>query len=90
MDLDPTTGQYRFTANVPSVEMNDLRRTLGIKPLPMPFGGALRGVLHCTGPLEQPVFTGQEHFQPGSPYSFAAFGQSDKSTAIALLSGQYE
>lgn len=58
MDLDPVTGQYRFTASVPSVEMNDLRRTLGIKPLPMPIGGALRGVLHCTGALEQPVFSG--------------------------------
>ena len=52
------TGQYRFTASVPSVEMNDLRRTLGIKPLPMPVGGALRGILHCTGTLEQPVFSG--------------------------------
>lgn len=59
MDLDPTTGQYRLTASVPGVEMNDLRRTLGIKPPPMPIGGALRGVLHCTGPLEQPVFSGR-------------------------------
>lgn len=59
MDLDPVTGQYRFTASVPCVEMNDLRRTLGIKPLPMPIGGALRGVLHCTGALEQPVFSGK-------------------------------
>ena len=59
MDLDPVTGQYRFTASVPSVELNDLRRTLGVKPLPMPVGGALHGVLHCTGPLEQPVFSGQ-------------------------------
>lgn len=59
MDLDPISGQYRFTASVPSVEMNDLRRTLGIKPLPMPVGGALRGVLHVTGPLEQPVFSGK-------------------------------
>ena len=62
MDLDPITGQYRFTASVPSVEMNDLRRTLGIKPLPMPVGGALRGVLHCTGSLEQPVFSGHTPF----------------------------
>ncbi len=58
MDLDPVSGQYRLMASVPGVEMNDLRRTLGIKPPPMPIGGALRGVLHCTGPLEQPVFSG--------------------------------
>lgn len=58
MDLDPATGEYRFTASVPGVEVNDLRKTLGIRPLPLSFGGAVRGVLHCSGPLEQPVFSG--------------------------------
>ena len=59
MDLDPDTGQYRISASVPGVEMNDLRKTLGVRPTPFPLGGALRGVLHCTGPLEQPVFSGE-------------------------------
>ena len=58
LDLNPDTGQYRLSANVPHVEANELRRTLGIRPPPLPVGGALRGVMHCTGPLEQPVFSG--------------------------------
>ena len=51
-------GQYRLSANVAHVEANDLRRTLGVRPPPLPIGGALRGIMHCTGPLEQPVFSG--------------------------------
>ena len=58
MDLNPETGQYRLSASVPGVEGNDLRRTLAIRPLPFPVGGAVRGVLHVTGPLETPVFSG--------------------------------
>ena len=58
MDLDPDTGSYRLSANVPRVEANDLRKTLGVRPPPYPVAGALRGVLHCTGPLEKPVFSG--------------------------------
>ena len=58
MDLDPEYGQYRLTCSVPSVDANDLRRTLGIRPPPYAVAGALRGVVHCTGPLDQPVFAG--------------------------------
>lgn len=58
MDINPETGQYRLSASVPGVEANDLRRTLAIRPTPFPIGGAVRGVLHCTGPLETPVFSG--------------------------------
>ncbi len=58
MDLNPETGQYRLSASVPYVEGNDLRRTLAIRPLPFPVGGGVRGVLHVTGPLETPVFSG--------------------------------
>ena len=60
MDLNPETGQYRLSASVPGVEANDLRKTLAIRPLPFPVGGAVRGVLHCTGPLETPVFSGND------------------------------
>lgn len=51
-------GQYRLSASIPSVEINTLRATLGARPLPVPVTGAVRGVLHCTGPLEYPVFSG--------------------------------
>lgn len=58
MDLNPKTGTYRLQANVPGVEVNALRATLGVRPIPFPVAGALRGVLHCTGPLEKPIFSG--------------------------------
>ena len=58
MDLNPTTGQYRLSATVSEVELNEVRKTLGIKPPPLPVGGAIRGILHVAGPLEQPVFSG--------------------------------
>ena len=59
MDLDPATGQYRLSAVVPGVEANALRATLGVRPLPQPLAGALRGSLHVTGPLEEPLFSGE-------------------------------
>jgi hypothetical protein len=40
------------------VEVNSLRATLGVRPIPFPIAGALRGVLHVTGPLEKPIFSG--------------------------------
>lgn len=40
------------------VEVNGLRSTLGVRPIPFPVAGALRGVLHVTGPLEKPIFSG--------------------------------
>ncbi len=43
---------------LPGVEVNALRATLGVRPAPQPVAGALRGVMHCTGPLEHPVFSG--------------------------------
>ena len=58
MDLNPDSGEYRFQATVPEVEVNALRETLGVRPLPFPLAGALRGTLFCTGPLEEPSFSG--------------------------------
>ncbi len=58
MDLNPDTGHYRLSATVPHVEVNALRATLGVRPMPFPVAGAVRGVVHCTGPLEKPVFAG--------------------------------
>jgi hypothetical protein len=60
MDLNPDAGQYRFSAEVPLVEANALRATLGVRPLPQPLAGALRGTLHITGPLEEPLFSGAQ------------------------------
>lgn len=59
MGLNPESGQYRVSADVVGVEVNDLRKTLGLRPLPFPISGAIRGVLHCTGPLEEPIFSGR-------------------------------
>ena len=35
-----------------------LRATLGVRPVPQAVAGAVRGVMHLTGPLEKPVFSG--------------------------------
>lgn len=50
----------RLQSNVPGegVEINALRATLGVRPIPIPIAGAIRGVLHVTGPLERPMFSG--------------------------------
>ncbi|GAX75992.1 hypothetical protein CEUSTIGMA_g3435.t1 [Chlamydomonas eustigma] len=58
MDLNPATGSYRLSATVSGVELNALRATLGVRPVPQSVAGSLRGVMHCTGPLEKPVFSG--------------------------------
>ncbi|WIA09845.1 hypothetical protein OEZ85_010059 [Tetradesmus obliquus] len=58
LDLSPLAGQYRLQASVGPVEVNGLRSTLGVRPIPSPVAGALRGVLHVTGPLEKPIFSG--------------------------------
>lgn len=58
MDLNPLGGQYRLQAAVGPVEVNALRATLGVRPIPFPIAGALRGVLHVTGPLDKPIFSG--------------------------------
>ena len=41
------------------VEISALRATLAVRPIPFPIAGAVRGVLHCTGPLEKPIFSGE-------------------------------
>jgi hypothetical protein len=51
-------GQYRLQASVGPVEVNSLRATLGVRPIPFPIAGALRGVLHVVGPLDKPIFSG--------------------------------
>ena len=58
LGLDPDLGHYRLTALVPGVEINQLRATLGVRPMPFPLAGAVQGTLHVSGPLEKPVFSG--------------------------------
>lgn len=59
-----TPGLLEELATVESMKLPEAacRKTLGVKPPPYPVAGALRGVLHCTGPLEKPVFSGQHTF----------------------------
>lgn len=52
------TAPCRLSSTVPGVEVAALRATLGVRPVPVPLSGAARGVVHCTGPLEKPVFSG--------------------------------
>lgn len=58
MGINPDVGQYQLSGQVAGVEVNELRKTLGVRPTPYSVGGAVRGVLHVTGPLDQPVFSG--------------------------------
>jgi hypothetical protein len=58
LDLHPDTGEYRLSATVPGVEVNQLRATLGVRPTPQPVAGGVAGLLHVTGPLEKPIFSG--------------------------------
>lgn len=59
LDLNSTAGEYRLSAQVSPVEVNNLRETLGVRPLPRPVAGSVKGFLYCSGPLESPVFTGR-------------------------------
>lgn len=68
-------GHYRLSASIPSVDMNTLRATLGARPLPLSVAGAVRGVLHCTGPLEFPVFSGTAIAVPPSQSQVLLEGQ---------------
>ncbi|GIL58075.1 hypothetical protein Vafri_13263 [Volvox africanus] len=87
MDLNPDTGTYRLQSNVPGsgVEVNALRATLGVRPIPISAAGAVRGVLHCTGPLERPIFSGSAIAVRPSPEQLAA-GLED-TPALAALRG---
>ncbi|KAK9840821.1 hypothetical protein WJX81_007219 [Elliptochloris bilobata] len=87
LDLNPDTGQYRVSANVAHVEANDLRRTLGVRPPPLPVGGALRGVMHCTGPLEQPVFSGTAVATPPTPEEVAGMEDSNAKATLRDFPG---
>lgn len=58
MGINPDSGQYRLSGEVAGVELNELRKTLAIRPTPYSVGGAVRGVLHVSGPLDQPIFSG--------------------------------
>jgi hypothetical protein len=68
---------------VPPVEIGALRATLGVRPIPFPIAGALRGVLHCTGPLERPIFSGSASAVRPTPAMLA--GTEDTPALRALL-----
>eukprot|EP00899_Mesostigma_viride_P010244 jgi/Mesvir1/19220/Mv11528-RA.3 len=58
MDLNVQGGEYRLHASVSAVEVNELMDTFGAMPPPYPVAGWLGGVVHMTGPLEKPFYTG--------------------------------
>jgi hypothetical protein len=70
MDLHPDKGTYRMSVGVAGVEANALRATLGVRPIPLPVAGGLRGTLHVTGPLDKPVFSGARFLCTFSRFSF--------------------
>jgi hypothetical protein len=43
IDITPELGEYHVSANIPLVDANSLRETLGGRPPPSPLAGALRG-----------------------------------------------
>lgn len=59
LDIDPDDGEYRLMLQVPLVEVNDLRETLAVRPLPYPVRGFARGSIQVTGPLEKPIYSGR-------------------------------
>lgn len=59
LDLNSAGGEYRLSAQVSPVDAHKLRETLGVRPVPRPMAGSLKGFLYCSGPLEAPVFTGR-------------------------------
>ena len=59
LDLNSAGGEYRLSAQVRPVEVHNLRETLGVRPIPRPVAGTVKGFLYCSGPLDSPVFTGR-------------------------------
>ena len=87
MDINPEGGHYRLSANVPSVDINALRASLGARPLPLSVSGAIRGVLHVTGPLEFPVFSGTAVAIPPTASQAAAAEDTDAKEAMLSAPG---
>lgn len=52
MDLNPVGGEYRFSAKIPGVEINELMLTLKARPPPYPVAGVLKGDFFCQGALD--------------------------------------
>lgn len=67
LGLNPEDGTYRLSAECAGVELNALRCTLGVRPTPYPAAGALKGIVHVTGPLEKPIFSGSVSAFPATP-----------------------
>lgn len=86
MGLNPDEGTYRLSAECPGVEINALRCTLGVRPMPFPAAGAVKGILHVTGPLEKPVFSGTVVAAP-APEAMAAAPQSYALDAMRAAGG---
>ena len=87
--LDPEVGGYRLAADAAPTEINALRASLGVRPLPVPVAGGVAGSLHVSGALDAPVFSGTAvAVRPPPPGTqggggAAALEPSDAQTALA-------
>ena len=72
--------------DAPAVEVNALRATLGVQPLPYPLAGAVSGHMQCYGALQEPVFSGRVDAVPSIAHDGAVAlhnaPQSDASEAL--------
>ena len=87
MDVDPEFGEYRLTAVVSPVEFNVARATFGIRPMPNPIAGAMQGLVHCTGSLRQPVFSGVINCIQPTEEMFQSMEDTNAKTALNSLPG---
>lgn len=87
MDVDPEYGEYRLTAVVAPVEFNVARATFGLRPLPNPTAGAMRGRVHCTGSLRAPVFSGVINCIPPTREMVSEMEASHAKTALMSMPG---
>lgn len=87
LGLNPAVGHYQLSASIPGVEVNALRATLGLRPTPQPVAGAVAGVLHVTGPLEKPVFSGTASAVRPTPTQLADCEPSEALAAVLAEPG---
>ncbi|CAA6666284.1 unnamed protein product [Spirodela intermedia] len=80
--INPDDGEFHLMCQVPCVEVNDLMKTLKMKPLLFSLAGSVTAVFNCQGPLDAPVFVGSGMISRKTPYSDANFLLSPASEAV--------
>ncbi|XP_078432268.1 embryo defective 2410 [Wolffia australiana] len=67
--INPDDGEFHLMCQVPCVEVNDLMKTLKMKPLLFSLAGSVTAVFNCQGPLDAPIFVGSGMVSRKTPYS---------------------